>query len=127
MIAIQRIHRVCQIFFLAIILTACSNPSVLVDQSVTVAAGGGGADVTFKGTNGQKIGITLTASSASMEPYGFLVSPDGSGQYTPSLDRATNGSNTIQLVLTATGEYKLTVFDGSNQGGKVSVRVIVLP
>jgi hypothetical protein len=99
---------------------------VLVEQDVTVPGGGGGFDVSFSGNNGQRIRITLRASNTSMQPYGFLVNPDDTGEYTPLNDTAQNGENMSEVTLNQTGTYVLTIFDGSNIGGAVHVRVEVI-
>jgi hypothetical protein len=95
----------------------------LVQQAVTVAGGGGGANVTFSGNNGWSIRITLTASKRTTVPYGFLECQSGTGVYQPPQETASNGQNSVVLTLTQTGTYTLTVFDGANQGGTVSVKV----
>jgi len=106
-------------------LLTASN--VLVNQIVTVGAGGGFGAVSFNASKGERIRISLTASSTSMEPYGFLGLVEGeSGSYIPSLDTAHDGVNTADVTLNETGTYGLTVFDGSNQGGTVSVRIEVI-
>ena len=102
-----------------------SSATVLVDENVTVGSGGGSANVSFSGTSGQNIRITLTASS-SMDPYGNLGYPDGTGVYTPQNEMSQNGVNSSDVTLNQTGTYTLTVFDGTNQGGAVHVRVEVL-
>jgi uncharacterized protein YegP (UPF0339 family) len=106
-----------------------SSPSgpgtVLLDKNVTVASGGGSAEVRFSASNGQTIRITLTATS-NMEPYGYLTYPNGTGEYYPDLQTAQNGVNSIELTLNQTGAYELTIMDGSNQGGAVHVKVEVL-
>jgi hypothetical protein len=105
-----------------------SSPSgtVLVDQTVTIPGGGGSAEVTFTATGSQRIQITLTASNAGMQPYGNLQYPDGTSQYNPPIDTAANGANKTEISLDQSGQFSLTVFDGSNQGGSVSVKVAIL-
>ena len=102
-----------------------NQPSnVLVNnQMVTVGAGGGFGAVSFSASSGQTIRVTLTAVQASMDPYASLQAPDGSADYVPPLGSAVNGTNTAQEALTQTGTYTLVIFDGSNQGGNVTVRV----
>ncbi len=103
------------------------QPKILVNQVVNVPGGGGGGEVSFYATSGQTIRITLTAAQTSMLPYGHLETPDGSGEdYLPPLETASNGSNTIQVTLTQTVTYRLVIFDGSNEGGNVTVRVELL-
>jgi len=97
--------------------------SALVDQAVTVPGGGGNAEVSFNGTNGQRIQIDLTASNADMQPYGSLQYPDGTSVYNPPINTAANGANKAEITLNQSGGYTLTVFDGSNQGGTVSVKI----
>ncbi|MCX6090917.1 MAG: hypothetical protein NTX88_11220 [Candidatus Atribacteria bacterium] len=101
--------------------------SVLVLTTVTVGPSGGFADVFFTTSNGKKIRITLTATNPSQEPYGYLQYPDGNTTlYTPSIETSGNGVNSSELVLTQTGQYTLTVFDGSNQGGTVNVKIEIV-
>jgi hypothetical protein len=111
----------------ALFPTSASSGSALVDQMVNVSGNGGFAEVKFRASNGQRIQISLSASNPSMEPYGFLQFPDGSSEYTPPLNAATNGTNEIIMTLYLDGEYQLIVFDGSNQGGPVSVKITLVP
>jgi hypothetical protein len=97
---------------------------VLVDEEVTVGVGGGLAEVSFPGTSGQSIRITLRGSR-SMDPYGYLEYPDGEGTYTPENEKSKGGVNQSDVTLKQTGTYTLTVFDGTNQGGRVRVKVEV--
>ncbi len=99
--------------------------TVLVNQDVTVPAGGGSANVSFSGSSGQHIRMTLTASGA-MEPYGYLTYPDGAGVYAPPNRMEQNGVNSSEVTLDQTGTYALKVFDGANRGGTVHVKVEVL-
>jgi hypothetical protein len=98
---------------------------VLLDSNVTVPGGGGSAEASFSGSSGQKIRITLTASS-NMQPYGYLTYPNGAGEYYPDLQTAQNGVNVVELTLNQTGTYTLSIMDGTNLGGSVQVKVIVL-
>ena len=99
--------------------------TVLVDETVTVGSGGGSANVSFSGSSGQNIRITLTAAS-SMGPYGYLGYPDGTGVYSPQNGMSQNGINSSEVTLNQTGTYTLKVFDGTNRSGAVSVKVEVL-
>ena len=99
---------------------------VLIDQMVTVAGGGGSAEVSFTASTGQRIQILLSASSPGMQPYGNLQYPDGTSQYNPPLNTAANGTNQVEINLNQNGQFTLTIFDGSNQGGTVSVKIIAL-
>lgn len=101
--------------------------TILVDRNVTVPGSGGGVEVIFTAANGDRIRITLTATDTSMEPYGHLQYPDGSSGYYPPINTAANGQNSVELSLNQTGGYILTVFDGSNQGGQVQVKIERLP
>jgi hypothetical protein len=98
-------------------------PTVLVQQTVTVAGGGGGATVTFAGTSGWSIRITLAAANNTSVPYGFLECRAGTGVYQPPQETASNGHNSVTLTLTQTGTHTLTVFDATNHGGAVAVKV----
>jgi len=105
-------------------------PMVLVDTSGPVGSQGGAFEVRFSANNGWQIRITLRDSSVSpnastipMEPYGYITNPDGTGDYYLPNGAAQNGQNSAELTLTQTGTYTLTVFDGTNQGGTVSVKI----
>lgn len=98
--------------------------SVLLDTVVDVAANGGAATVFFQGVSGQTVRITLTGP-ATTEPYGFLEPPGGEATYTPP-NSGKQGVNEADVKLAATGQFSLTVFDGTNRGGKVRVVVAVL-
>ena len=103
-----------------------SSPAgtVLVNQTVTVPGGGGNAEVSFTASNGGRIQIVLTASNAGMQPYGNLQYPDGTSRYSPPIDTAANGANQAEIPLNQSGQFTLTVFDGSNQGGSVFVKIV---
>jgi len=94
---------------------------VLLDKTVSVGAEGGSAEVSFKAVKRQKIKIELKAESSNMEPYGFLHKPDGKEEYRPAAETAKDAKNESEFTAARTGRYNLTVFDGSNAGGKVSV------
>lgn len=106
--------------------TTPTLPYTLVEQSVNVAGGGGSANVSFSGNSGQQIRITLKAANTAMVPYGYLNYPDGAGTYHPANGSAQNGESSAELLLAKSGSYTLTVFDGTNQGGAVTVKVEVL-
>ena len=99
--------------------------TILVNQVVNVAGGGGFAQVVFNATSGQRIRITLTGA-ANMEPYGNLEIPGGSNAEVPPNNTAANGTNVADVTLNVTGEYRLDVFDGANAGGNVTVRIELL-
>ncbi len=103
-----------------------SSEQVLVDKTVSVGAGGGAAEVSFNASSGQRIQIVLSAANTSMQPYGNLQYPDGTGMYNPPLNTAANGTNQAEFVANQTGQYSVTIFDGSNQGGTVSVKIVAL-
>lgn len=131
----KKYHLVCTLVTILVIMIACtftssrtqdaSNPN-LIDQMVTVPGGGGNVEVSFKASNGQRIQILLSASNASLQPYGSLQYPDGTSVYNPPINTAVNGVNQVELPIDQTGQYTLTLFDSSNQGGAVSVKIIVL-
>ncbi len=99
------------------------HPKVLLEKTVTVGGDGGSAEVAFVAAKGQKIAISLAASS-SMEPYGFLEKAGaGNGEYRPALENAKAGKNAAELTIARAGKYSLTVFDGSNSGGEVRVLI----
>jgi hypothetical protein len=95
----------------------------LLDKTVSVGAEGGSAEVSFNAVKGQKVTIELKAASENMEPYGFLHRPDGKEEYRPVVETARNAMNKAEFVATKAGRYNLTIFDGSNSGGKVSVTI----
>jgi hypothetical protein len=99
------------------------EPKTLLDKTVSVAGGGGGADVSFQALKGQKIKIELKAESSDMQPYGFLHKPDGKEEYRPTVETAKNAMNESKFTADKKGRYNLTLFDGSNNGGKVSVTI----
>jgi hypothetical protein len=102
------------------------SSKVLVNQVVSVAGGGGFAQVQFNATSGQRIRITLTGAPNTMEPYGNLEYPDGNNAELPPNGAAVNGKNVIDVTLNVTGGYNLDVFDGANAGGSVTVRIELL-
>jgi hypothetical protein len=102
------------------------SEQILLDQTVTIPGGGGGADVSFKASSGQRVRILLTASNAGVEPYGSLQYPDGTSVYNPPINTAVNGANQVEIPINQTGQYTLTLFDGSNQGGPVAVKITAL-
>ena len=104
---------------------APSNP-VLLDQTATIPGGGGSVEVSFKASSGQRIQVSLSASNSAMQPYASLQYPDGTSTYNPPINTAANGANQAEIAINQTGQYTLTLFDSSNQGGSVSVKVIVL-
>ncbi len=98
----------------------------LIDQTATVPGNGGNAEVSFKASNGQRIQILLSTSNPGMQPYASLQYPDGTSVYNPPINTAANGANQVEIMINQTGQYTLTLFDGSNQGGTVSVKVVAL-
>lgn len=100
---------------------------VLVSRTVKIPGGGGGTDVVFEAAYIQKIRIELTAPNATIQPYGSLEFPDGKSVYSPPLNTAVNGSNQAEIAINQNGQFTLTVFDGSNQGGTVSLTISVVP
>lgn len=89
-----------------------------------IPGGGGSFEVTFYVSNEQSIEIILEASNPSMQPYGSLQYPDGRSVDNPPITGAQNGRNQIVIPLNQAGQFTLTIFDGSNQGGSVLVMVI---
>jgi len=116
------------------VLSGCKSSSndsptgpgtILLDKNLIVPGGGGSIEATFSASNGLTIRITLTASNP-MQPYGYLTFPGGQGGYYPDLSTALNGMNSVDLALTQSGTYRLSVMDGANIGGTVYVKVEVL-
>lgn len=126
-----RLNRSCVVLVVASVLgvfvlgSGCPG-SPLVSQSVTLAAEGGNAEVTFNGTAGQTIRITITGTPTTMEPYGILHSPTGTPTDAPPNGTATNGTDQATVTLTETGQYSYVVFDGANIGGSVVVLIEVI-
>lgn len=104
--------------------TGGSAGAVLLDTTVAVAGNGGSATVFFQGVSGQTVRIALTGP-ATTEPYGFLEPPGGTATYTPP-NSGRQGSNEADANLTVTGQFSLTIFDGTNRGGSVRVVVTVV-
>jgi len=94
-----------------------------IDQTVNIPAGGGSAEIAFDISNGQWAHIQLTAGNSSMQPYGSLQYPDGASVDCPPIVTTANGANQADVLLTDSGHYTLTLFDGSNQGGPVSAKI----
>jgi hypothetical protein len=116
--------------FIAPAMTGCSSSddggtaTVLLETDVTVPAGGGSATVFFQGASGQRVRITLSGP-ASTQPYGYLEPPGGTASYTPP-NSGSSGSNEAEVDLAVTGQFSLTIFDGANAGGVISVKVALL-
>jgi len=102
-----------------------TSPKTLLDKTVSVAADGGSAEVSFEAMKGQKVKIELKAASSTMEPYGYLKRPDGKEEYRPVIETCKNAKNESEFIADKKGRYNLTLFDGSNLGGKVSVIITV--
>jgi len=126
----KRIEILAVVFVLAtgmLFLGACKESeeesNILIDQTVTVPGGGGGVDVTFSGSSGMGIHITLICTNVSLQPYGYLQAPNGSGAYIPPLETASGGQNSADTTLDQNGTYTLTIFEGENIGGAVHVTI----
>lgn len=100
------------------------SDSIMIDQMVNVPGGGGSTEIGFDISSGQWVHIQLTAGNPGMQPYGSLQYPDGVSQDFPLLETTANGANEGDILLTDNGHYTLTLFDGSNQGGPVSVKIV---
>jgi hypothetical protein len=106
--------------------TASVGGRVLVSQTVSVAPGGGGANLQFSVfPAGRRVRIILRALGPGMQPYAHLSHPQGE-RYFPTLNTALNGANDATTVFPYQGQYTMTVFDGSNRGGQVQVQVVQL-
>jgi len=103
-----------------------SGPKILLEKEVTVPGGGNTAEVVFSAEEGQRIRISLVAMDQPVEPYGYLTFPDGSGDYIPHIDNIQGGKNSAELTIKQSGAFTLAIMDGSNQGGRVKVKVEVL-
>jgi hypothetical protein len=121
---------------IALFLTCCATSPralppvrgirILAEEVVTVAGEGGAAEIPFSAKVGQKILITMLSESFRMEPYGYLEAPNGDGFYTPENGQSAGGLNSSEVTTAEGGGYTLTVFDGSNRGGVVHVRIELL-
>jgi hypothetical protein len=99
----------------------------LADQMVMIPGGGGFAEITFTISNEQRIEIILEASNPGIQPYGSLQHPDGRTEDCPMITGVQNGRNDVEIPISQSGQYTLTIFDGSNQGGDVHVVVVGVP
>ena len=116
------------ILFFSFLPAGCSSGDddsnvgvVILDTTVTVGANGGYGTVFFQASAGQTIRIALTGPSGT-EPYGYLEPPSGNGTYTPP-NSGQAGSNQADILLTESGQFSLTIFDGANRGGTITVVV----
>ncbi len=100
--------------------------AVIADEEVMVGSAGGYGTVPFDAEAQQKVLILMLARATTMEPYGYLETPDGEGTYTPENGKAVNGWNSSEVTIPSGGHFTLTVFDGANEGGSVHVRVELL-
>lgn len=91
------------------------------------AAGGASAELMFHSLGGQTVLIALKAGSTRMQPYARLIGPDGSIQTAPPASSAVDGFNSAEVTLPSLGTYRLFVLDGAGRGGRVVVRVEVVP
>lgn len=98
--------------------------NVLLERTVVVAPEGGSAEVKFVAAKGDKIAISLRADKPSVQPYGYLEGSDGGGEYRPSQETSNNAKNESVFIAKKGGRYSLTVFDGANIGGAISVAVV---
>jgi hypothetical protein len=108
------------------VLPPVRGVQVLAETVVRVAGEGGYANIPFTAKAGQRILITMLSESNEMEPYGSLEPPEGEGFYTPENGRSVQGLNSSEVTLAKGGTFTLTVFDGSNRGGSVQVRIELL-
>lgn len=106
--------------------TASVGGRVLLNRTVNVAPGGGGASLQFSVfPAGRRVRIVLQALGPGMMPYAHLSHPRGE-RYFPTMNTVRNGTNDATTVLPYAGQYTLTVFDGTNRGGQVRVAVTQL-
>ena len=98
-----------------------------IDNTVIIPGNGGSAEITFDISNGQWTHIVLSAGNPGIQPYGSMQYPDGLSVDCPPITTTANGTNQADILLTDPGRYTLTLFDGSNQGGPVSVKIIAMP
>jgi hypothetical protein len=62
-----------------------------------------------------------------MIPFANLIGPDSSQATAPPASSASDGFNTAQVALPQNGTYRLVVLDNSGRGGRVTVRVELIP
>lgn len=106
--------------------TASLPGRILADTTVNVAPQGGGANLQFSVfPAGRRVRVLLQALSPGMMPYGHLSHPRGE-RYFPTVNTAQGGMNDATTILPYQGQYTLTVFDSTNRGGQVRVRVVQL-
>ena len=96
---------------------------VVKDNLMNIAQGGGSVQVMFSGLAGQTIKITLTGRVTGMVPYAQLIAPNGGSTTVPAASSASKGINTGQATLAQTGGYTLIVYDNTQVGGGVTIRV----
>jgi hypothetical protein len=99
---------------------------LLVNRTLNVAGGGGGTSLKFTVRAGRRVRITLRSDTPQVRPYGHL-SHSRWEAYFPLNSTARPGYNQGVTLLRHGGSYTLTVYDGSNQGGRVNVKVVALP
>ncbi len=106
--------------------TASLPGRTLVDSTVNVAPQGGGANLQFSVfPAGRRVRIILQGLGPGMLPYAHLSHPRGE-RYFPTTNTAQGGVNDATTILRYSGQYTLTVFDGTNRGGQVRVQVVQL-
>jgi len=105
---------------------AASGSSILLEQSVSVPPGGGFIELWFDGSASQRVRILLTPGSLGIQPNISLNNPDGSTADIPPIDLTPNGESSVEIDLNQNGNYSLTVFDGSNQGGMITVSITIV-
>lgn len=94
---------------------------VVLERDVTVGGEGGYANIMFSARRGQTIHIQMSGP-AENAPYGHLEGPGREGYYPPN-EGAHDGANACDLAMQGSGRFTLTVFDGSNRGGRIHVRI----
>lgn len=101
-----------------------SSQPIQIERTVNIPGAGGSVEITFDISNGQWTHITLSGGNPGMQPYGSMQYPNGISVDCPPITTTANGTNQTDILLTDPGRYTLTLFDGSNQGGPVSVKIV---
>ena len=113
------------ILILATLTSACDksdkSEEIVARGQLTIAPNGGSSTIVFEGQNKDTITIELIANDMDCEPYGHLEPEGGKAIYLPLNSTAKAGKNRATTTLELSGNYTLSVFDGTNRGCEVSV------
>ena len=117
-------------FLLVFLFVGCNKGSEgikkLASGKLEIPANGGSSTIVFEGQANDDVSIVLSANDMDCAPYGHLEDENGNSIYVPQNSSAKEGKNSGKTVLKSTGNYTLTLFDGSNRGCTVDVTVTAL-